>query len=432
MRILIHSGNFFPEKTGIGKYTGEMAAWLAQQGHEVEVITGFPYYPEWKLAEQYSKTRYLTEHWNGVTIRRVPHHIPSNKQVSSLDRILVDLTIFLASSVHWLRLLFSRRKPDVVIAVCPPLFAGIWPSVLKLFRRVPWIYHVQDFQIDAAVSLGMMKRVAPFLLWIERKLIRSATRVSSITPAMCRRLMSKGADPSRVISLPNWSDVKNIHPISRNTSFRKALNITEDQVLVMYAGAMGKKQGLSLVLDAAERLKSDQRFAFVMIGSGSDAKDLQLTAECRSLHNIQFLELQPIEKLNEMLGSADIHLIIQRAHAADLVMPSKLANILAAGRPAIATADPGTALYDAVAVAQTGLVIAPEDENGLVAALQQLAADDALRSNLSRNARTYAELHLDQNAILSKLAADIAAFCPRSKPHTEKAVEEPQLKRRGT
>lgn len=431
MRILIHSGNFFPEKTGIGKYTGEMAAWLAQQGHEVEVITGFPYYPEWKLAEQYSRTGYRTEQWNGVTIRRVPHHIPSNKQVTSLDRILVDLTIFLASSVHWLRLLFTRRKPDVVIAVCPPLFAGIWPSLLKLFRRVPWIYHVQDFQVDAAVSLSMMKRVAPFLLCIERKLIRSATRVSSITPAMCRRLVSKGADPSRVMSLPNWSDVKNIHPISRKTAFRKALGITEDQVLVMYAGAMGRKQGLSLALDAAESLKHDSRFAFVMIGSGSDAKDLQLTAERRSLHNMQFLELQPIEKLNEMLGSADIHLIIQRAHAADLVMPSKLTNILAAGRPSIATAEPGTTLYDAVEGAQTGLVIAPEDGSSLVSALQQLAVNSELRATLSHNARAYAEKHLDQEAILSKLVADITAFhsCQISK---ENDVVKEHLKRRGT
>lgn len=337
MRILIYSGNFYPEKTGIGKYTGEMAAWLAGRGHDVHVITGYPYYPEWKLAPGYTRTRYLTQTWAGVTIHRVPHYIPKDGKVSSLRRILVDLSIFANSAVNWLGILLAPKsqRPDVVIAVCPPLFSGIWPWLAAKLRGIPWVYHIQDFQVDAAMSLGMIKHgiLGKLLYRVENHLIRSATRVSSITPAMCRRAIDKGAAAERVLELPNWCDVHSIYPIPRETEFRSRLGLGSDAMLVMYAGAMGRKQGLPLVLDAAAWLQtSEPRFHFVMIGSGSDAEQLRAEAEARGLQNMSFLPLQPLEQLNQVLGSADIHLVIQKAHTADLVMPSKLTNILAAAR----------------------------------------------------------------------------------------------------
>ncbi|WP_084615817.1 WcaI family glycosyltransferase [Solimonas flava] len=408
MRILIHAGNFFPEKTGIGKYTGEMAAWFAARGHEVQVITGFPYYPEWKLASGY-RQGYRREIWRDVSIFRVPHYIPKDGHVTSLRRVLVDFSIFAASALPWLGVLFGRKRPDVIIAVCPPLFSGIWPMIVKGLRQVPWIYHIQDFQVDAALGLGMLNGgvLGKLLLRIEKGLLRSATRVSSITPAMCRRAVSKGAAESCVIELANWSDVRGIKPSPRDSAFRRDLGIGPEQTLVMYAGAMGRKQGLSLVLDAAAQLIEDSRFQFVMVGSGSDADELGHQARQRGLMNVHFLPLQPLDRLNEMLASADVHLVIQRAHAADLVMPSKLTNILAAGRPAVATAEPGTALFEAVHDAQTGLVIPPEDRDSLIAALKKLADDPVLHQSLAANARLYAEAHLDQDAILGRFEREL-------------------------
>jgi colanic acid biosynthesis glycosyl transferase WcaI len=424
MRILIYSGNFFPEKTGIGKYTGEMAVWLATRGHDVSVVTGFPYYPEWKLASGY-RLAYRREDWQGVTIHRVPHYIPKDGRVTSLRRILVDISIVVASSVHWLRILLSGQRPDVIIAVCPPLFSGVWPRIVGVLRRVPWIYHIQDFQVDAALGLGMIKGglLGKLLLGIESGLLRSATRVSSITPAMCRRAVAKGADEARVVELANWSNVRGIQPSSCDNAFRLELAIGIKQTLVMYAGAMGRKQGLSLILDAAEQLMSDDRFQFVMVGSGSDADELRQQAEQRGLINMRFLPLQPLERLNEMLAAADIHLVIQRAHAADLVMPSKLTNILAAGRPTVATAEPGTALFEAVQEAETGIAIPPESRDSLIAALRQLAEDSSLCQRFAMNARRYAETYLDQDAILGRFEKELAqlvqgSIAKRSTPAT--------------
>lgn len=406
MRILIHAGNFFPEKTGIGKYTGEMAGWLSRQGHQVDVITGFPYYPEWCLDSRYRGTGFLIESWESVQIHRVPHYIPRDGKVNSLRRMLVDLTLFMASLPVWARLCFPRRRrPHVIITVCPPLISGVWPALLSCVTGTPWIYHVQDFQVDAAVRLGMIRQslFGKALYALENLLIRSATRVSSITNAMCKLAVSKGAKAENVLCIPNWSDTHSIHPIDRLTPFRRELNVGEDQVLVMYAGAMGRKQGLSLVVDAAERLMRDPRFVFVMIGSGSDAQELRLEAQGRGLSNMRFLPLQELQRLNQVLGSADIHLVVQKADAADLVMPSKLTNILAAGRPAIVTAAEGTELWDVTAGQGTGLAVPPEDILAFVNALLTLAGDSALRAQLGSTARLYAEQNIEQDAVLGRL-----------------------------
>lgn len=402
MRILIHSGNFYPEKTGIGKYTGEMAAWFAARGHNVSVITGYPYYPEWKLAPEYKSTAYREECWQNVRICRIPHYIPRDGRVTSVRRMMVDLSLIISSTWNWLRVLVCREKPHVIIAVCPPLLSGVLPCVVGAMRGIPVIYHVQDFQLDAAVNLGMVRPglVTRVLGWLERRIVRSASRVSSITPAMCRRAAAKGAAQDRILEFPNWSDINAIRPIKGNTTFRSELNVHPNQMLVMYAGAMGRKQGLELVIDAARNLAADARFHFVMVGSGSDADELRKAAMAAGVKNMSFLPLQPVERLGEMLGSADVHLIVQRARAADLVMPSKLTNILAAGRPSVATAEVDTALFDTIVGANTGLAVPPGDVSALTQALLKLAADPGLRMELGRNARSYAELNLDRDAVL--------------------------------
>lgn len=427
MHIQIYSVNFFPEATGIGKYTGEMAAWFAQRGHLVSVLTGFPYYPEWKLGGEYRRTRFRSEHWEGVTIRRVPHYIPDGVRITSFKRMLIDLSFFAASAFDWLGILMRSRRPDVVIAICPSLLSGIWPGFVSKLRGVPWIYHIQDFQVDAAMRLGMLQGsgLGRLLYQLENRLIRTATGVSSISPAMCRRAVAKGAREEQVFELPNWSDIRAIRPISSDTPFRPGLSSNRAPIVVMYAGAMGRKQGLDLVLDAAERLRDDPRFCFALIGSGSDASRLQEEARGRALHNLRFLPVQPAASLNEMLGSADIHLVVQKAGAADLVMPSKLANIFAAGRAVVVTAEPATTLATTVQSANAGLVVPPQDLDALVDALRRLADDPQLRETFNRNARAYAEHHLDQDTILSRFEQRLLELISSKVPLLEPVVATP-------
>src|SRR5690606_1202493 len=131
---------------------------------------------------------------------------------------------------------------------------------------------------------------------------------------------------------PNWADIKFIQPMNGHR-FREQLGYQSDDFVMMYAGNMGEKQGLELIVEAARQLKAHSNVKFVMIGAGVAKARLEAYAAANELTNVQFLPVQPYADLPYMLAAADLHLIMQKSQASDIVMPSKLTSILAAGRP---------------------------------------------------------------------------------------------------
>ncbi|HUW80519.1 MAG TPA: WcaI family glycosyltransferase [Acidocella sp.] len=412
MNILIYGLNYAPEPTGTGKYTGEMAEWLAAQGHAVEVICGLPHYPQWQVAAGYDGFRFRSETLAGVRVHRARHYVPAADRLRARTRIVLETSFTWGAARFWLPRLFSRRKPDVVIAVMPPMQIGVWPLLYNWVRGVPWVLHVQDLQLDAALRLGMLPGgvLGRMLYRIETFLLRHATRVSTITEAMRQRVIEKGAPPERAWLFPNWADIEAVRPGPRENDFRKEFDIDPETVLVLYAGGMGEKQGLELVLEAARRCADEPRLQFLMAGAGGAQPRLERQAAAMGLQNLRFVPVQPVERLAEMLAAGDIHLVVQRRNAADLVMPSKLTNILAAGRPCIATADAGTALAEVVAGHATGLITPPDDSEALTDAILTLAADQALRAQCGDHARHYAEAHLDRDSVLSQFEQQTLAL----------------------
>jgi colanic acid biosynthesis glycosyl transferase WcaI len=133
---------------------------------------------------------------------------------------------------------------------------------------------------------------------------------------------------------PNWVDTRQIYPLLEGPNpLRAHLGLAPEQLAVLYAGTMGKKQGLEHLLTAASRLQGRQ-LQFILCGDGAVRAELENTA--KELSNVLFLQVQPAERLNELLNLADIHILPQKADAADLVMPSKLSGMLASGKPVIA------------------------------------------------------------------------------------------------
>ena len=402
MNILFYGLNYTPEPTGTGKYTGEMAAWLAARGHAVDVICGLPHYPQWKLDPAYADGRARVETLDGVRVLRAPHFVPSAQALGAGARIRLETSFTLSSARYWVPRFFRRDRPDLVIAVMPPMQVAVWPLLYAWLRRVPWVLHVQDLQVDAALRLGMLNGAFGRLLYaIESFLLRRATRVSTITEAMRARVVAKGVSEERTWLVPNWADIAAIRPGPRDNAFRRALGVSEDAVVALYAGNMGEKQGLETVLQAAALCRDDPRLVFVMVGAGAARARLERRAAELELPNLRFLPLQPAERLNEMLAAGDIHLVIQRRDAADLVMPSKLTNILAAGRCCVATAEPGTALHEVVHGHKLGEVVPPDDGTALAAAVWRLAAEPARRTTCGNRARAYAQAYLDKERILA-------------------------------
>jgi len=407
MKLLIYGLNFTPELTGIGKYTGEMSAWFAANGHEIRVITTPPYYPAWKVGAGYSASQYRTEIWNGVRVYRTPLWVPH--QPGGLKRLL-HLASFAASSLPVL-LAQWRWKPDVVWVVEPPLMcAPAAAAFASLCGAKSWL-HIQDYEVDAAFDLGLIKgnTLRRWVQGAERWLMRRVDRVSTISGRMVERAKAKGVAPERVVHFPNWVDISGIAPLAVPSAYRAELGLAPDTVVALYSGNMGNKQGLEILADVARLLQGEPRIQFVFGGNGSGRADLQ--ARCAGLPNVQFLDLQPLERLNDWLGLADVHLLPQRADAADLVMPSKLTGMLASGRAVLATAMPETELGRVVTQdAACGLVVPPENAAAMAEALRALAADPARRAELGANGRRYAERELSQDVILRRFEAQLLAL----------------------
>lgn len=443
MKVLIYSINFAPELTGPGKYTGELAEWLAGRGHEVRVVTAPPYYPEWRVKNGYSGWWYRQElvaapssqpfsseevggrrslrHRGGVRVWRCPLWVPG--QPSGPKRLL-HLASFAASSFPvMLRQVWWR--PEVVWAVEPPLFCAPTAWIVGRFCGGRSWLHVQDFEVDAAFDLGLLRsRVWRHVVSkIECWLMRRFDRVSTISDKMIRRLSDKGI--AEGVLFPNWVDTDQIFPLSGPSPFRRKLGIADSDVVALYSGNMGRKQGLELLGEAARLLeagsfssplhtdgggqgeeagkmapsreKEVRSLLFVFCGNGPGRGELEAT--CVGLSNVRFLDLQPVERLNDLLNLADIHLLPQRADVADLVMPSKLTGMLASGRPVVATANRGTQL--ARVVEGRGIVVDPGDAAALSCAVGTLASDIHLRQRLGEAARSYALAHLGKEALLT-------------------------------
>jgi len=397
MKFLIYSVNFAPELVGIGKYSGEMAAWLAQQGHSVHAVVAPPYYPCWKRQSDYPRASYQRESWQDITIWRAPLWVP--KSPGGLTRIL-HLLSFAITSLP-IMLCQMAWRPDVVLCVAPAFVCA--PAALLTARMCgaqAWL-HIQDFEIDVAFEMGLLKGklLQKLVLGVESWFLRRFDSVSSISNRMVERLFRKGVPRERIHLFPNWVDTSRIFPLNAESGYRKQLNIDRDTVAVLFSGSLGGKQGLLVIPQVAKLLSERKDIVFVICGDGVMKPELEQAAA--ELPNVRFLPLQPSERLGELLGMADVHLLPQCPNAQDLVLPSKLSGMLASGRSVIATCNRGTEVESVVS--KCGIVVPPEDPPALAEAIIRLADDRTLRLELGRRARAWAEANIGRDTVLRKL-----------------------------
>ncbi|RVU83405.1 colanic acid biosynthesis glycosyltransferase WcaI [Leucothrix sargassi] len=396
MKILIYGLNYSPELTGIGKYTGEMATWLAAKGHDVRVITAPPYYPQWKIGEGH-RNSYQKHVTDGVTVYRCPLYVPKGK-ISTVKR-LVHLTSFSVTSFFTLgrNLMWS---PDVVVNVVPALFTTPGAMLYSKIVRAKLITHIQDFESDAMFGLGMAKKGVIAKGWgmAERFMFKYSSSVSSISRAMINNAVSKGARPRRTYLLPNWSELAMFKNVEDVEQLRASLGLPLDKSIILYSGNLGRKQGLERVVDVAWQKREQSDLHFVICGDGAAKQDLEAMAEMLKLTNLSFLPLQAYEDLPKLLTLADVHLVVQNAGVADAVLPSKLTNILAVGGNAVITATEDTEMGLLVSkYPEIATLVEPENDEALSKGIDLALQKKALNTV----AIQYADNFLDKESILS-------------------------------
>jgi colanic acid biosynthesis glycosyl transferase WcaI len=412
MKFILYSLNYSPELTGIGKYNGEMCPELAKMGMDISSIVAPPYYPEWKVPENFPRYYYSTSTAEGVSVIRCPLYVPA--KVTTIKR-LIHLTSFALSSGIALLSQFSK-KADIIFLVQPTFFCAPMTLLMAKLTGAKAVMHIQDFEVDAMFGLGMVRegKVSQFVRKIESFLLKRFDLVSSISYSMLKNAEDKGVDPGKLLFFPNWADTHFVTPDIDGSTMRREFGFTVEDKIVLYAGNIGAKQGLEIVIDAAQHLSSQSSVKFVFVGTGAYVDTLKILAQDRALTNVYFKPLQPWARVPEMLSMADIHLVVQKKGAADAVLPSKLTNILSAGGHALVTAEFDTELGQLEQKYPTIYQrVEPESVDDFISGLSSLLSRDLSQTNTV--ARRYAEQYLNKDVILQRFYQDMQQLVASSK-----------------
>jgi colanic acid biosynthesis glycosyl transferase WcaI len=423
LRIHIVGINYWPETTGIAVFSTGRAEYLAARGHEVTMCTAVPYYPEWRVAEGYRARPFARERRNGVDIRRCPLYVPS--VVTPLRRMVHEATFVLMALLRSL----TCRRPDVLFVVSPPLGLAVVAWILSRLWRVPYVFHVADLQPDTALDLGMVRNglLVRALYALERLAYRGAAIVSTLSAPMRDRIVAKGLPAEKVTLFADWADPELFHLQEGDGRWIRAELGLGDAFLVLHAGNMGVKQGLDVVLDAAARTHGDDRLIYLLVGDGAVRPALEARAQAMGLTNVRFVPLLPRPAFLQLLAAADVCLVTQQRTVADIVFPSKVLTLLAAGKPVVASVTAASAVARVIADAGAGEVVEPEHPAALADAVRALRDDAARRRAMNMAGRAYARAAWERDATLEHLEHTVTRLERPARPERAAAAETSQL-----
>lgn len=364
-RVLLLTQWFEPEPTLKGLVFAR--EWV-RQGFEVEVLTGFPNYPGGKVYPGYRIQWLQREVIDGVQITRVPLY-PNHDQ-SAIKRVL-NYASFAASATMYG--VFMAKRADVMYAYHPPLTVGMAAALIKLFRRIPVVYDIQDMWPDTLRATGMLNNpkaldlVARVCRWVYRRM----DHIVVLSPGFKRLLLERGVPESKLSVIYNWADEASLGaPVGQVPAAFPG----GDQFRILFAGNMGKAQALDTVLDAANLLQAcGSRVCWVMLGGGVEVERLKAEAAQRQLANVVFLPAVPMAEVGAYLNAADALLVhLRKDPLFEITIPSKTQAYMTVGKPLLMAVDGDAA--DLVRQSGGGVVAESENPEALARAAEQLAA----------------------------------------------------------
>jgi putative colanic acid biosynthesis glycosyltransferase WcaI len=395
MRILHLGINYWPDQTGIAPFAAGRCEYLAARGHEVVALSAPPFYPRWRIPDEYWRRPFVREEHHGVTILRSWTYVP--RSPTSLRRVMHEASFICSSLIRAL----GARRPDLLFVTSPPLGLAASAMVLSRLWRVPYVLHVADLQPDAAVDLGMLPRgrLIRTLYRLEAAAYREAALVSTLTEAMRRRIVAKGVAADKVALFSDWV-APELFEIALPAERPRAS--AEAPLVVAHFGNMGVKQGLEVMLETARLTRDDPAFRYLLVGDGAARPALEARARSLALPNLCMLPLQPHARFLELLGQADVCLVTQQRSVADIVFPSKVITLMAAGRAVLGSLSAGSEVARVLADSGSGIVVAPEQPIALVAALGRLRAEPAAVAQMGRAGREYARARWERERVLNE------------------------------
>ena len=381
VRVLLLTQWFDPEPTFKGIV---FARELVRQGFEVEVVTGFPNYPGGEVYAGYRVKLLQRETIDGVQVTRVPLY-PNHDQ-SAIKRVLNYLSFAASSLVYGL---FVAKRADVIYAYHPPLTVGITASLIRLFRRIPVVYDIQDMWPDTLRATGMVSNpralnaVEAVCQWVYRRV----DHLVVLSPGFKRLLVQRGVPERKIEVIYNWADEAALYA----PQGKLPANFPgPEQFRIVFAGNMGKAQALNAVLDAAALLQMrDSRVCFLMLGGGVEVDRLKQRAAELQLRNVVFLPPVPMAEVGTLLNAADALLVhLRKDPLFEITIPSKTQAYMTAGKPLLMAVNGDAA--DLVLQSGGGLVAESENSISLALAAEKLQKlSPAQRKAMGESAQSF-------------------------------------------
>jgi colanic acid biosynthesis glycosyl transferase WcaI len=406
MKVYLVNRYFWPDESATAMLLTELAEDLLAAGHEVRVFTSR------QLYNQSGAKLPKYQVWQGIHIHRL---VTTSCGRGSFWGRLLEIGVF-----H-LALRFGRSfspGPDAWFVMTDPPF--ILNTVVKLRRK--WggrlIHQVADLYPDVAMALGSLPPQGRLIEGLQRLLVQGLSacdQVLALGDCMAGVLAGKGVRREKILVSPPWADGAQLYPLAHEkNSFRRELGISQDDLVVMYSGNMGQGHRFETILEAARRLAQQRRLFFVFIGGGAKRVQIEAFRNTQALKRFILLPYQPKERLRETLSAGDLHFISLDTRVQGLIVPSKLAGILAVGRPVCFVGDPDNSIAQAILQESCGYVVKEGAPEQLVDLVGNLARDPERRLEMGKKARHLFEMKYNRSVVVPQIIAKIESdnFAP--------------------
>ena len=382
---------YYPEQNATGHFLTGIAEALVVGKDVVSVLCAQPSY------NQRGTKASKSELYHGVDIRRCWSMTCDPKKI--WGRLLNFATASL--SIGWRSLFSIKRGNQVLVVTNPPLLPFFVRAVCWL-KGGKFVLLVHDVYPDVFVPLGLMQPKHPLyrmLSWVNGKLYASADRVVALGRDMERLVEDKSQGRAQVSVIPNWGDVDVIAPtLKTENTLLQELNLV-DKFVVHYSGNHGRTHDLLSLVEAAELLKDESDIHFLFVGEGSGKAEAVARTGALDLNNVTFRTFVDRSELNTSLNASDVSVVAFKRGMAGISVPSRLYNLMAAGKPILAVVDDESEVADVIREANVGVTVLPESPKLLAEQILRLKSDDTLRAQMGTNSRKEAVAKYSYEAV---------------------------------
>ena len=395
MRVWLITEAYYPDEAGTAYTFTALAEYLAKY-YEVNVLCGFPRYSARGLSLPKKENR------NGVNIIRCMG-TTFNKDILFLrfvNLLTISMSIFFNSILKF-------RRDDIALVVTSPPSLPFTMALVCFIRKVKCILRVDDAFPENLDATNLIKKgsvVFDILAKLTKILYNNVAKIVVLGRDQKALVASylKSSNTKKIDIITNWADIEDIRPSAKiNNALLRDLNLKE-KFIVQIAGNMGQGQAIESVFKCAAILKCNSNIHFLCIGSGSKIKWMQNEILDKKLDNITLLEQRPRTDQNNFLNACDISIITLLSTMTGIGVPSRIYNVMAAGKPIIGVVPSDSELAMILGEEKVGWVVSPDEPETLSKTILEAYLNPDLLKQMGYNSRKVAESKYSSAHVLNK------------------------------